>query len=176
MQPALLTPRLQFGECPPGGDPGHPCTWWPAKVLVAHQTAGRGYHGVPGLPPLDRADGQALAYVSHGRWVADCPSCASAQEVDPADPQFWCPMCQLPSWRTLLVPGKRELARIEAALLARPNPENRNWMPPETVEHLEAETSAGGPVHNLIVTPKLVHWIAPGTVMHPDSELFQGGD
>jgi hypothetical protein len=45
-------------------------------------------------------------------------------------------------WRRVELPG--EMSQIEAALLVRPVPNNRNWRPGETVEDLIAENIEHG--------------------------------
>lgn len=75
------------------------------------------------------------------RWVALCPDCGGAEYVWLDDPRFMCVSCRNASigglWRPLRVPADREA--IEAALLARPDPTTRHWLPGETVDDLLAE-------------------------------------
>lgn len=92
--------------------------------------------------PEGTADGpEILAYVNHGRVVADCPFCRSAQIVDPDDPRFYCYDCGNAAVEGLYLPVgfPEDLGEIERALGARPSPANRNWLPGETVERLRAE-------------------------------------
>jgi ribosomal protein L37AE/L43A len=86
------------------------------------------------------------AFVNAGRWVVMCPTCSSAQEAHSTLKRFWCVDCQQAreggAWCPVLWPDER--AAIEAALLLRPDPRTRNWMPGETVEQLIGENVARG--------------------------------
>ncbi len=89
------------------------------------------------------------AEVNHGRWVARCPFCTSAQVVTPADARFLCAGadgCANGPVRGAFVPIVFPSAQeqIEAALLARPNRETRNWTARETVDDLIEENAAHG--------------------------------
>lgn len=70
-----------------------------------------------------------MARVNHNRWIADCPDCNGAEFVFLDELHFWCANCQNASvghkWRRVKLPENR--ADIEAILLARPLPDNRNW-------------------------------------------------
>jgi hypothetical protein len=83
--------------------------------------------------------------VNHGRWIASCPYCRGALLMDESEP-FFCPDCLMVAnggyARPVLWP--ENVAEIEAALLARPNPANRNWTMVETVDALRAENLAHG--------------------------------
>lgn len=104
-------------------------------------------HLTPEPPAPDEvADGEeVVAYVNHGRWVADCPSaaCTGAELVDPEDPRFYCLSCYNAPfggrWLRVRFPPERQRRAIERALLERPRARNRNWLPGETVELLEEE-------------------------------------
>ena len=82
-----------------------------------------------------------IAYVNHGRWVADCsvPHCPEAHQVKPGD-GFLCRNCGgedipvFPEFRS----------EIDQLLAMRPVPETRNWWPGETVSDLIAENQAHG--------------------------------
>ena len=96
-----------------------------------------------------RVDGPAVAaYVIRGNWVADCPFCRETIVVEPGQP-FTCPNCTMAEnggkARPLAMPEQR--AEIEAALLQRPVPDNRNWLVGETVEDLVRENRAHGVDH-----------------------------
>lgn len=91
------------------------------------------------------------AEVNHGRWVARCPFCPSAQVVSPVDARFICAGldgCANATVRGAFVqivfPDDRERGLIEAALLQRPERPNRNWRAPETVASLIEENEAHG--------------------------------
>jgi hypothetical protein len=104
-------------------------------------------HLAPEPPAPDAVDegAEAVAYVNHGRWVADCPSpaCTGAELVDPDEPRFYCLSCYNAAfgglWLPVRFPPERERQAIERALLARPRARNRNWYPGETVAQLEEE-------------------------------------
>ncbi len=108
-----------------------------------------------------------LAYVNHGRWVAECatPGCPGAERkwpgfavkettvVDPltgnrftrlfgisADGWLHCANCGQLS----RVQFPSEADQIEEVLSMRPVPETRNWMPGETLADLTAENEAHG--------------------------------
>jgi hypothetical protein len=91
------------------------------------------------------------AYVDHGRWVARCPFCPSAQVVSASDPWFICAgedgCLNLPvagASARIVFPGPLVRAAIEQALLRRPQLHNRNWNPRETVADLLAENAVNG--------------------------------
>lgn len=153
----IVTPRDELGRAPDGADPARPSTWWPAEM--ARRT------GTPLALPAGELGVSVEASVNWGRWVADCPMCRTAQTVDPDDPRMWCPICRPPGWATVAFPARW---RDIASLLADRLPANRNWSPWETLDQLEAENRAGGPV---AVDEDGPHVIAAGTVLHPASEL-----
>jgi hypothetical protein len=89
------------------------------------------------------------AEVNHGRWIARCPFCPSAQIVSPEDPRFLCAGsdgCANALVRGAFVavefPARR--AEVETALLARPDRTTRNWRPGEAVADLIEENAANG--------------------------------
>ena len=100
-----------------------------AKVLIDVQP-GEYEHAVP-------------ARVCYGRWLADCPVCGGAIDVDPLEPVFLCLSCGWPG-RIAPVEFPPERAEIERLLLARPMTYNRNWFPGEPVEHLAEENRQFG--------------------------------
>lgn len=72
---------------------------------------------------------QALAYVNHSRWVADCPNpqCTNADELTPGQFMFTCVVCHLlvpVQW-----PPPQTAHEIWLVLAERKDPENRNWFP-----------------------------------------------
>ncbi|MBD0707399.1 MULTISPECIES: hypothetical protein [unclassified Streptomyces] len=77
--------------------------------------------------------GEQGAQINHGRWVADCTACGSAQIVTPTDPRMWCVECGT-GWWQLRFPT--DVAAIEAALDGLPVAA-QNWS--------EAETAPGQP-------------------------------
>lgn len=91
----------------------------------------------------------AHAYVSHGRWIVECPfeGCLSAQYASKIDHRNFCIECDnggTDKWVTVVWPSEIDLAAIEAALLARPATQTRNWLPDEPVANLAAENKAQG--------------------------------
>jgi hypothetical protein len=69
----------------------------------------------------------AVAYVNHGRWIADCtrPYCANAEKLEPHQSVFCCSNCrQIDDVRWPADPDK-----VWAVLEARPVPQTRNWAP-----------------------------------------------
>lgn len=100
-------------------------------------------------------DGEIVAYVNHGRWVAECPDCAGAQLVSELERRFWCLNCGNAAvnfaWRHVRMPQKR--TAIEAELVIRPAAKGdraitRNWLPGETVKDLQRENVEHGVVSN----------------------------
>ena len=88
----------------------------------------------------------AVAYVNHGRWVADCPfGCGGAELA--REEWFICREClnyghagaRLP----LVWPDDEDIRAIEAALVVRPVL-NRNWCPNESIGVLLAENVEHG--------------------------------
>jgi hypothetical protein len=102
-------------------------------------------------PPLDTiAEGAppAVAYINLNRLAADCPDgCGAGALVWRDGPHvFMCPQCLNGAigyrWRRVVLPD--DLAAIEAALLARPLPQNRNWSPGEAIDDLLRENAEHG--------------------------------
>lgn len=113
------------------------------------------------------------AYYNHGRWVADCPNCNSAEQVNDST-VFICSeeypyvsyagksKADVDPHRVMLIhEGKQSLAKakqdneiydivfpefrseIERVLSARP-PVNRNWLIGETIDDLVEQNRAHG--------------------------------
>lgn len=69
---------------------------------------------------------RAQAYVNRGQWVADCPDGdGGALKFDTPDPLFRCPTCKV----LYTIEWPSNAVWIWDALLARPNPQTRNWAP-----------------------------------------------
>lgn len=105
---------------------------------------------LPPFPPVlatpDAVIGVVAAYVSEGRWVADCPAkCGGALLVTPSDPWYLCVDCGA-GWTRVVFPGAR--IAIEALLMKRSLiagvPKSRNWLVGETVADLVAENLVHG--------------------------------
>ena len=86
------------------------------------------------------------AYVNHGRWIVECPSCSSAQVASRTDPRFFCSECLngYAGQEFVAVVWPEDAEAIEAELEKRPQKTNQNWMTHETVSILRAENE-----HNL---------------------------
>jgi hypothetical protein len=78
-----------------------------------------------------------VAYVSDGRWVADCPHCNDGIACWDENPQGCCLGCGH-VYRVRFPDGHKE---AEIILTARPMQRNRNWHPHrgETLDHLRDE-------------------------------------
>lgn len=87
----------------------------------------------------------AVAYVNHGRWVADCPSeyCNGAMAIQPGHP-FMCGNClnAETGHKYRLVAWPKQRGVIEETLSMRPVPEVANWLPTESVGDLRNQNAA----------------------------------
>ena len=97
--------------------------------------------------PMQTLPAQVLAYVSGGRWIAECEGCETAVVVDDEDLLFYCPGCATNGyWQRVILPDERE--EIERLLLLRPgwqfNAPRRNWFPGESVQDLQRENVEHG--------------------------------
>lgn len=103
------------------------------------------------IPDPDTVSGRRVpAYISWGRWIAECPDCRSAQPTGYDDHRFLCAECGNMGlgWHEVRWPTNMEA--IEAVLLYRPYPATRNWLPGESLASLQAENAkhhlpTGGP-------------------------------
>lgn len=84
-------------------------------------------------------DGVYIARVEHGRLIADCP-CNSAVAVHASWAEAGCFECG--RWWPVVIPENFE--KIEAILMERPDPANRNWTTGESVEILNDENADHG--------------------------------
>jgi len=91
-------------------------------------------------------DSELAAEVNHNRWIVLCPDCLGATFVWLDAPAQLCPNCWNGSkgyrLRRVVVPER--YAEIEALLKERPLPQNRNWLPGETVDDLLRENQEHG--------------------------------
>lgn len=104
------------------------------------------YHlfGPQDIAPLpdDQIAGEVVAYINEARWVADCPDprCNAAQVVTPNDARFLCAVCgnlaNHRRWYRVKFPSANQRRAIEGLVSQRPNVENVNWTPDETVEQV----------------------------------------
>lgn len=83
-----------------------------------------------------------VAYIAAGSWVVDC-ECGAGNAVDLDGACARCFGCGAVH-ENVVMPPARERERIEAVLLERPKPFNRNWRRPETVDTLRAENILHG--------------------------------
>lgn len=99
------------------------------------------------------AGADVLAYINHGRWIAECPAegCNGAQVASEKTRQFWCLHCGNAeidfAWRHVRFPRYR--TAIESILVQRPSARadralTRNWVRGETVIDLRAENVKHG--------------------------------
>lgn len=140
----IATIETEFVAAPdvPGADPAAPSTWWPA-IIVDALTRARPYLQAPVIPQARAVGGDLPAYVNHGRWVVNCPSCPSAQNASFDDPWFWCPTCGSGGmWHKVTFPKQR--TAIEVLLEKRPDITTRNWLPGESVADLRRENTDHG--------------------------------
>ena len=81
------------------------------------------------------------AYVSGGRWVADCPACNGGIACWDENPHGCCLTCG--RVYTVVFPAKHDEAAT--VLLARPDEHTRNWHPHrgETISDLQRENVKG---------------------------------
>lgn len=113
-----------------------------------------GYHA----PPLGMVDDDAaplVAEVNRGIWIARC-HCRKRRTAEHPEapggvvwfdfPYIWCSRCENAecsgAWRPIRLIAPREV--VEAILLARPDPDTRNWVAGESVEKLRRENRAHG--------------------------------
>lgn len=116
------------------------------RDFIGEELGKRGF-GPP--PTTASAVGQVIAYVNHGRWVADCPAGdGGALCVSMKDPFFMCPYCanedNAGQWYRVRFPARATRERLEHALLVRPakngfEATTRNWRPGETDADLRRE-------------------------------------
>jgi hypothetical protein len=88
------------------------------------------------------------ARVDHGRWMADCPFCPSAQIISKDDRRYFCPECVMEKIGGAMVhvvwPSDDKVAEIERLLLRRPRPAAMGWMPNQSVSELAIENVEHG--------------------------------
>lgn len=96
--------------------PGKPLDAWdlvpPAERVIAYME-----HLEQRTWPRPGPDivGQLIARIDAGRWVAQCPTCASAQVVTPTDPRMWCVDCKPDAWTSVRFPSDCEGAEATVA-------------------------------------------------------------
>ena len=126
----------EHGAIPPqGARVDRPAEW----DVVAH------WLPLGGAFPFTDSGYSVPAEINHSRWVVMCPHCPSAARVTMADPRFFCTYCgnnDSIQWHTVDFPPNANA--IEEVLSWRPNPENRNWRPGETLADLATENVTRG--------------------------------
>jgi len=124
------------------GDEPTPVAFWAAQSFHPR--------GMRYSTPKREARGSVVARIDHGRWVVDCPArrCCAAQVAAETDPRFFCHQCFNAgydgAWLPVVWPDVGTRTEIETLLLLRPEPEQRNWRPGETVEMVRAENVEHG--------------------------------
>lgn len=98
----------------------------PLAAAVKLAEAGR-------VKPVGKNTGPVLAYINHGRWVADCV-CNGSELID--GPVMVCGSCGMET--PVKYPGPKTRKRIEDALSVR-NQRLQNWHPDETIDELIAQ-------------------------------------
>lgn len=87
---------------------------------------------------------QARAYINHGRWVVECPVCGGGElALEKLE------VCGIPTCGTqfeVVYPEAPERVAAERVLMAREDPDTRNWRPDrgEQVLDLKAENAVRG--------------------------------
>jgi hypothetical protein len=85
------------------------------------------------LPKLHTTKVVTHARLDWGRWVVDCPWCASAQHASREDHRFFCVECGNAAvrgqWISVVWPDDAEIARVEELLSCRPSKDNQFWTP-----------------------------------------------
>jgi len=124
--------------------PGLPGLTAAERIVATHWPA---FHR-SGLPSTTNHSVQAYAEVNHGRWTIRCPWCVTCHNASAEDHRFFCTHCSNGAgggqWVSVIWPEERD--EIETLLGNRPLPEQRNWVPTETVEDLRRENIEHGVV------------------------------
>lgn len=142
---------------------------------------------IPSMEQVARTADPMVARVNHGVWIAGC-SCGALTSRLPAPgcivwldmPLGWCVRCGNQAWgggwRPIALPAEPTRRLIEAVLDCRPNAEDRNWEPVETVEDLLAQNLDHGdsvpdldvvrlgPIHGPTINEPSVRWPPPETM------------
>lgn len=85
----------------------------------------------------------ARVHVNHGRLLVACPWCPSVEYAWVDDRRFICSAClnRAVGGHPIAVEWPEDFDQIEAVLLQRANPLERNWEPGEPVNKLETENT-----------------------------------
>lgn len=91
-------------------------------------------------PPL-------YAEIEHANWAVVCDTCREAVVIDYGEIHF-CPNCLNLAHgnkaRRVVFPEPEKRKAIETLLSRRPNPDNRNWLPHESIQDLQNENVTHG--------------------------------
>lgn len=103
-------------------------------------------HGDTPPPTETHPTATVIAEVIHGRWMAKCPWCASAQVASREDRRFFCVECLNVradgKWARVVWPEQAD--EIEAVLAMRPSKETRSWLAHESLGDLLRENQTNG--------------------------------
>lgn len=126
--PARTVTRAEDMYTPP---PSRPADAWrlvPPAERVVRWYEERAQRRLP--RPTGTVLGVRLyAQINHGRWVACCPECNSAQITTPADPRMYCVEC-LSGWFVVVFPTDTTAA--ERSIEQQPVREQNWWHPDDT--------------------------------------------
>lgn len=115
----------------------------PLKDMHERNRKAARYFGVTlGQPEIDEAM-TVSPIVNHGRWIVQCPWCASAEM---AGEWFFCSQGCFNGAigrKYVRVVWPKQKEAIEAVLLKRPDPQTRNWTS-ETIDELARENKGHG--------------------------------
>ena len=110
---------------------------------------------------LTKSRKRPRAYVSAGRWVADCPECSGGIAAWAEHPRGCCLDCG--TIYTLRFPSEEERRDAEKVLMARPDDATRSWFchQGETVADLKGENLIRGerlgPEDETLMPPDRIH-------------------
>jgi hypothetical protein len=111
--------------------------------LAERQGRDYGHTHVPGVALKAP---HAIAYVNHGRWLADCPfNCGGARMVQP-NVDFWCVFCgnAEAGGQGVPVDWPSDAVQVDDVLRYRALERYRNWIPGETIAVLRKENQDNG--------------------------------
>lgn len=122
---------------------GLPAAEW---LVLAHWTR---FDVPPRWPREGTKERTAVAFLEQGRWIVKCPFCPNgAQLAAKTDHRWFCTECLnlAVGQRWVPVAWPKRVTEIEVVLMRRPNRENRNCLPGETVEQLLGENILFGEI------------------------------
>ena len=102
------------------------------RIVLAHWHMETDGYNIT-MPRLTTNQAVTHARVDWGRWLADCPSCSSAQNASREDHRFFCVECGNVAvggqWIEVVWPSDAEMRRVEELLSMRPSKDNQWWTP-----------------------------------------------